>query len=147
MSDRVVQIAEEPDWGSWRGRLLESGRYLARNPSLIAGLALLGALALFAGLGRLVVDVATAAPLSGPPTSPPSAAFPLGTDSQGRNLLAVMIEGTWLTLRTGLIAGALGIAARRRDRFHQRLYRRNDRTRSSPGVSTYCSPCRRSCSW
>jgi peptide/nickel transport system permease protein len=111
MSDRVVQIAEEPDWGSWRGRFLESGRYLARNPALIAGLALLGALALFAGLGRLVVDVTTAAPLSGPPTLPPSTAFPLGTDSQGRNLIAVMIEGTWLTLRTGLVAGALGIAA------------------------------------
>ena len=109
MSDRVVQIAEEPDWGSWRGKLLESGRYLARNPSLVAGLVLLGALAVFAGLGRLVVDVATAAPLSGPPSQPPSAAFPLGTDAQGRNLIAVMIEGTWLTLRTGIVAGALGI--------------------------------------
>jgi len=111
MSDRVVQIAEEPDWGSWRGKLLESGRYLARNPSLVAGLVLLGALAVFAGLGRLVVDVATAAPLSGPPSQPPSAAFPLGTDAQGRNLIAVMIEGTWLTLRTGIVAGALGIVA------------------------------------
>ena len=37
MSDRVVQIAEEPDWGSLRGKLLACGRYLARNPSLIAG--------------------------------------------------------------------------------------------------------------
>lgn len=111
MSDRVVQIAEEPDWGSWRGKLLESGRYLARNPSLIAGLVLLGALALFSGLGRLFVDVGTAAPLSGPPATPPSAAYPLGTDSQGRNLIAVMIEGTWLTLRMGVVAGALGIAA------------------------------------
>lgn len=111
MSDRVVQIAEEPDWGSLRGQLLECGRYLARNPSLIAGLVLLGALAAFAGLGRLFIDVAMAAPLSGPPSRPPSAAFPLGTDAQGRNLIAVMIEGTWLTLRTGLVAGALGIAA------------------------------------
>lgn len=111
MSDRVVQIAEEPDWGSLRGKLLEAGRYLARNPSLVAGLALLGALALFAGLGRLFIDVATAAPLAGPRSSPPSAAFPLGTDAQGRNLIAVMIEGTWLTLRSGLVAGALGIAA------------------------------------
>jgi peptide/nickel transport system permease protein len=111
MTDRVVQIAEEPDWGSLRGQLLECRRYLARNPSLIAGLLLLSALAAFAGFGRLFVDVVTAAPLSGPPSTPPSAAFPLGTDAQGRNLIAVMIEGTWLTLRTGLIAGALGIAA------------------------------------
>ena len=100
MSDRVIQIAEEPDWGSLRGQLLEARRYLARNPSLVAGLTLLGALALFAGLGRLFVDVTTAAPLAGPPSAPPSAAFPLGTDAQGRNLIAVMIEGTWLTLRT-----------------------------------------------
>lgn len=111
MSDRVVQIAKEADWGSWHGKLLESGRYLARNPSLIAGLVLLGALALFSGLGRLFVDVATAAPLSGPPSTPPSATHPLGTDLQGRNLIAVMIEGTWLTLRMGVVAGALGIAA------------------------------------
>ena len=111
MSERVVQIAEEADWGSWHGKLLEGGRYLARNPSLIAGLVLLGALALFSGLGRLFVDVVTAAPLSGPTAAPPSAAYPLGTDSQGRNLIAVMIEGTWLTLRMGVVAGALGIVA------------------------------------
>jgi peptide/nickel transport system permease protein len=110
MSDRVVQIAEEPDWGSLRGKYLASTRYLARNPSLVLGLVLLGALVLFSGVGRVFVDVSTAAPLSAPPTSPPSEAFPLGSDPQGRNLLAVMIEGTWLTIRTGVIAGALGIA-------------------------------------
>jgi peptide/nickel transport system permease protein len=110
MSDRVVQIAEEPDWGSWQGKILAARRYLARNPSLVTGLALLAALGLFSGLGRLLVDVSAAAPLSAPPTTPPSEAFPLGSDPQGRNLLAVMIAGTWLTIRTGVIAGALGIA-------------------------------------
>jgi peptide/nickel transport system permease protein len=110
MSDRVVQIAEEADWGSFRGRVLASTRYLARNPSLVMGLSLLGALAVFSGLGRLVVDVTTAAPLSAPAAAPPSEVYPLGSDPQGRNLLAVMIEGTWLTIRTGVIAGALGVA-------------------------------------
>jgi peptide/nickel transport system permease protein len=110
MSDRVVQIAEEPDWGSLRGKYLAAIRYLARNPSLVLGLVLLGSLVLFSGLGRLFVDVSGAAPLSAPPSAPPSEAFPLGSDPQGRNLLAVMIEGTWLTIRTGVIAGALGIA-------------------------------------
>ena len=66
MSDRVVQIAEEPDWGSLRGKMLACGRYLARNPSLDRGLVLLGALALFSGLGRFLIDVSTAAPLSRP---------------------------------------------------------------------------------
>jgi peptide/nickel transport system permease protein len=110
MSDRVVQIAEEPDWGSLRGKYLASSRYLARNPSLILGLVLLGALAMFSGLGRLFIDISAASPLSAPPSAPPSEALPLGSDPQGRNLLAVMIEGTWLTVRTGVIAGALGIA-------------------------------------
>jgi peptide/nickel transport system permease protein len=110
MSDRVVQIAEEADWGSFRGKVLASIRYLARNPSLVVGLSLLGALAVFSGLGRLVVDVTTAAPLSAPAASPPSEIYPLGSDPQGRNLLAVMIEGTWLTIRTGVIAGTLGVA-------------------------------------
>tara|TARA_Y100000590_G_C15454562_1_gene914040 strand:- start:182 stop:892 length:711 start_codon:yes stop_codon:yes gene_type:complete len=38
-----------------------------------------------------------------------TAAFPFGTDTQGRDLLAVAILGTPLTLRIGLIAGAVAI--------------------------------------
>jgi peptide/nickel transport system permease protein len=109
MTDRVMQIAEEADWGSLRGKVLASGRYLARNPSLLMGLALLAALGLFSAFGRLFIDIKLAAPLSAPTALPPSAALPLGSDPQGRNLLAVMIEGTWLTIRTGVIAGALGV--------------------------------------
>ena len=98
MTDRVMQIAEEPDWGSLRGKLLASSRYLARNPSLLMGLALLVALGLFSALGRVFIDVKLAAPLSAPPAQPPGNALLLGSDPQGRNLLAVMIEGTWLTI-------------------------------------------------
>src|SRR5262245_65607890 len=35
--------------------------------------------------------------------------YPLGTDRQGRNLLAVMVAGTPLTLRIGFIAGLIGV--------------------------------------
>jgi peptide/nickel transport system permease protein len=42
---------------------------------------------------------------------PPSAKFPFGTDSQGRDLLAMMIVGTGLTLQIGAIAGAVGLGA------------------------------------
>ncbi|MET2832902.1 ABC transporter permease [Mesorhizobium shangrilense] len=65
-------------------------------------------LAAFAGLGRLVIDVSTAAPLSAPASSPPTSEYLFGVDAQGRNLIAVMIQGTYLTVRTGLIAGAIG---------------------------------------
>jgi peptide/nickel transport system permease protein len=84
-------------------------RYLRRNLALVVGLALLGALAAFVGIGALAVDTAKARPLSAPTLRPPSAPYPLGTDRQGRDLLAVMVAGTPLTLRIGFIAGVIGV--------------------------------------
>ena len=84
-------------------------RYLRRNGALIVGLVLLAALAAFVGVGHLVVDTAKARPLSVPTLRPPSAQYPLGTDRQGRDLLAVMVAGTPLTLRIGFIAGLIGV--------------------------------------
>jgi peptide/nickel transport system permease protein len=84
-------------------------RYLRRNPSLTVGIALLAALGLFVVLGNLLVDTEDARPLSAPALRPPSAAYPFGTDRQGRDLLAVMVAGTPLTLRIGFIAGFLGV--------------------------------------
>jgi peptide/nickel transport system permease protein len=40
---------------------------------------------------------------------PPSWDYPFGTDRQGRDLLAVMVVGTPLTLRIGFVAGILGV--------------------------------------
>jgi peptide/nickel transport system permease protein len=84
-------------------------RYLRRNPSLTLGVALLAALGLFVVIGGLVVDIEDARPLSAPTLRPPSRDYPFGTDRQGRDLLAVMIAGTPLTLRIGFIAGFLGV--------------------------------------
>ena len=50
-----------------------------------------------------------ARPLSVPALQPPSWDYPFGTDRQGRDLLAVMVAGTPLTLRIGFIAGFLGV--------------------------------------
>ena len=61
------------------------------------------------GIGHLAVDTAKARPLSAPTLRPPSAQYPLGTDRQGRDLLAVMVAGTPLTLRIGFIAGLIGV--------------------------------------
>lgn len=83
--------------------------YLRRNPRLAVGLALLAGILLFSGVGSLLVDAKLARPLSAPPFRPPSLKYPFGTDKFGRNLLAVMIAGTPLTLKVGLIAGALGV--------------------------------------
>jgi len=84
-------------------------RYLRRNPSLALGVALLMAIALFVVVGSLVVDPEDARPLSAPTLQPPSQDYPFGTDRQGRDLLAVMVVGTPLTLRIGFIAGFIGV--------------------------------------
>src|SRR5260221_2588351 len=83
-------------------------RTLRRNPPLAWGLLLLTSLLLFAVVGAGVYDLRKAAPLSGPPAREPSATFPLGTDQQGRDMLAAIIFGTPLILRIGLIAAIFG---------------------------------------
>jgi peptide/nickel transport system permease protein len=85
-------------------------RYIRRNPNLGVGLGLLALLLAFSVVGPMFVDVSNADPLSVSPERPPSLTYPFGTDSQGRDLLAVMVAGTPLTLRIGLIAGLLGVA-------------------------------------
>jgi peptide/nickel transport system permease protein len=84
-------------------------RYIRRNPSLALGIALLAALALFVVIGSVMVDTENARPLSAPALQPPSGHYPFGTDRQGRDLLAVMVAGTPLTLRIGFVAGFIGV--------------------------------------
>jgi peptide/nickel transport system permease protein len=91
------------------GRLVTVWRYMRRNPSLLVGLVILLTLALFVGIGHVVVDTSKARALSVPVIRPPSLQYPFGTDRQGRDLLATMVAGTPLTLRIGCIAGMLGV--------------------------------------
>ena len=42
------------------------------------------------------------------PDQPPSSDLPLGSDDQGRDMLAVLVAGVPLTLRVGFIAGRSG---------------------------------------
>jgi len=85
-------------------------RYIRRNPSLGVGIVLLLILLLFCAIGPFFVDVTNADPLSVETQKPPSWQYPFGTDSQGRDLLAVMVAGTPLTLRIGILAGFLGLS-------------------------------------
>ena len=80
-----------------------------RNPQLIVGGTILLALVLFSVLGSLLYDTSLARPLSTMPDMAPSAQYPLGTDSAGRDILAVMIVGTPLTLKIGLLAAIIGL--------------------------------------
>ncbi len=85
-------------------------RYLRRNKSLAVGLIILIFLLVFSIGGSFVVDTEKLAyPLAVAPLQPPGAEFPLGTDKDGRDLLAVMIRGILLTGAIGVIAGTIGI--------------------------------------
>src|SRR5450759_1175075 len=70
-------VARVPD----QSRLRSVLGYFQRNPQLIAGLLMIGALVLFWTLGSVLVDVKTARPLSAQPELEPSFTYPLGTDT------------------------------------------------------------------
>ncbi len=89
-------------------------RGVLRSPrmsgSLAAGLVMLGLIGLLALAGPRFVNPRLAAVGAVRPSQPPSAQYLLGTDSQGRDMLTVMILATPQTLRIGLIAGVVGMA-------------------------------------
>jgi len=82
---------------------------MRRNPPLIGGLVLLIGLLLFIVVGQIVYGTEGYRPLSAPPMQSPTYEYPFGTDKVGRDILAVMLAGTPLTLRIGLIAGVIGL--------------------------------------
>lgn len=84
--------------------------YMRRNPALLFGLILIVGLVLFSAIGWLVYDTSKYRPLSAIPGQAPKwPDYPLGTDNQGRDLLAVMIRGIPLTLEIGFLAGFMGL--------------------------------------
>jgi peptide/nickel transport system permease protein len=105
LTSQEAQFVPRPRGESVRSSAL----YLRRNPSLAVGLFLLLALLMFVVIGHLTVDTIQYRPLSVRPLQPPSIELPFGSDKQGRNLYAVMVEGTPLTLRIGLLAGVIGV--------------------------------------
>lgn len=100
--------------GGWnqfnQERVIPIKKYAVRNPSLIVGLVLLFGMLFLVGIGHLIWDTEMFRPLSAPTRLPPTGENPFGTDTQGRDLLAVAILGTPLTLRIGLIAGIVAIS-------------------------------------
>ena len=91
-------------------RVIPIKKYAGRNPSLIVGSVLLFGMLFLVGIGHLIWDTEMFRPLSAPTRLPPTGENPFGTDTQGRDLLAVAILGTPLTLRIGLIAGIVAIS-------------------------------------
>lgn len=83
--------------------------YVRRNPALGVGLAVLLILLLFVSVGQFFINPEHVHAMSVPTDKPPSAKYPFGTESQGKDLLACMVVGTRMTLTIGLIAGCIGL--------------------------------------
>jgi peptide/nickel transport system permease protein len=75
---------------------------------LTIGVIIIACVVLFGLVGPLFVNVNNAKVGSDIPDLTPSLEHLLGTDTVGRDLLAVMIAGTPMTLAIGLIAGFIG---------------------------------------
>ena len=82
---------------------------LRRNPQLVTGLVIILILVIMGPVGMLLVDPKGAKVGTAIPDLPPSAEYPLGTDTHGRNLLPVMLLGTPQTIKIGLLSGAIGL--------------------------------------
>jgi peptide/nickel transport system permease protein len=99
--------ARAPDSAAERASLAIG--YMRRNPTLPTGLAMLLALGIFLIVGRFFVHLEDARAISVATLQEPSRELPFGSDRQGRDLFAVMIAGTPLTLQIGLTAGLIGV--------------------------------------
>lgn len=82
---------------------------LRRNPSFMLGMTLIVLLISFAVVGRFFAGWNDSFPLTAPPSMPPDGEWIFGTDADGRDLFAVIVYGTLLTLKIGVIAGCLGL--------------------------------------
>jgi peptide/nickel transport system permease protein len=86
------------------------GHAIANNKMLVAGITLLLIVVLFGTVGSMFVTRAQADVGAGRPSRPPDFVHLLGTDQQGRDVLANLIFGTPATLKIGVIAGLIGVS-------------------------------------
>lgn len=85
-------------------------RAIGNNRMLVAGILLLMLVLLFSVGGSSFVTRAQADVGAGRPARPPDREHLLGTDQQGRDVLANLIFGTPATLKIGIIAAIIGVA-------------------------------------
>ncbi len=102
--------AHGPDAGTTHGR--RALRIFLRNPNALAGLFILSLVAIAAIVAPFLYPGDPLAMVGRPflwPGQDP--AFPLGTDSMGRDVLAGILHGTRVSLAVGIAATLLGLVA------------------------------------
>ncbi len=106
-TDLATRI-ETPVVGAKRIGARSRFSYMLSDWKLPLGVALVLSLLGFSLVGRLFIGYDQAQVAAAMLSQPPSAAYPLGTDNVGRNLLAMMVYGIPPSLEVGLIAGLVG---------------------------------------
>ncbi len=108
--DRAARISGSRHNDSLLGRLVDTLRYFRRNKSLGIGLGIFLLLFVLWLVGSYITEPSQARPFSSDaPVLPPSSKYWLGSDINGREILAVIVEGFPATLLVGITAGFVGI--------------------------------------
>src|SRR5690242_15054514 len=92
------------------GTLREVVYCVSMDVVLVAGSVVVAVVSLFGAVGSAFVTRAQADVGAGRPSRPPDFQHLLGTDQQGRDVLANIIFGTPSTLKIGIIAGIIGVS-------------------------------------
>jgi peptide/nickel transport system permease protein len=100
-------LPEFGDGGGWRA----TWSRFRSEPGGVAGLAILAVFVLMALAAPLLFDAASldVTRATGVPMSRPSGGFPLGTDENGRSILALVVWGSRISLLVGLSATAISM--------------------------------------
>ena len=86
-------------------------RELVRQPSGLVALVILAVFTVLAAVPDLLVGpLQTVVTADGPRLSPPSAAYPFGTDRLGRSILNLVVHATRVSMIIGLLATVITVA-------------------------------------
>ncbi|ELS56079.1 ABC transporter permease [Streptomyces viridochromogenes] len=115
MTTEIRAQATGPRALAWQRRRRSAVRFWQQYRTHRAGLVGLIGLALFALVALTApltvgTDVSSVTGAPGRPMESPSVEFPLGTDRFGRDLLALLVWGSRVSLLVGLLAAALSVA-------------------------------------
>jgi peptide/nickel transport system permease protein len=94
-----------------------------RNPSLVVGLLIVAAIVAFGLVGPFLINQNATRTTAFAKDLRPSLAHPLGTDSFGRDIMALIVVGTPQTVKVGLIAGVISLLVGSLLGFAQGYYR------------------------
>src|SRR5262245_55125077 len=109
MTEATIPATTSPEPVSQPSRVSTGWAYAKRSPKLVIGLLLLGSLLALWLIGPMIIDTSNAAPMSVRPDQGPNRTELLGSDSQGRSLMSLLVEGVPITLRVGFLAGTIGL--------------------------------------